>query len=140
MTIRKISGTVTLLAVATLALTLWIPGASAQTKLFKFQIPFDFYAGEQSMPAGTYTVAYNPLGRTTQIYDDSGHVKTMLPIPTVRNPIGNNRMVFNRYGTVNFLSEIQWADSSMGLRVRESSLEREAKLNNASIKVAVQPR
>ena len=140
MTTRKISGKLTILAVATLALALFVTGATAQARWFKLQIPFDFYAGELLMPAGTYTVAYNAQARSTQISDDSGHVQTLLPITTAANPIGNNRMIFHRYGTVNFLSEMQWADSSIGLRVRESSLEREAKLNNGSLKVALQSR
>ena len=56
------------------------------------------------------------------------------------NAIGNNRMVFNRYGSMTFLSEIQWALSETGYKVRESNLERETRLGTSPVRVAVQPK
>ena len=65
MTKRNILETVTVVAITALALTVFVPAASAQQgKTFHFLVPFDFYAGATLMPAGEYTavltVAYGP--------------------------------------------------------------------------------
>lgn len=139
MTNRRLSETATVIAIAALAFTIFAPGAFAQGKHFTFQIPFDFYAGTRLMPAGSYTVEHNTIGGAAQIYDRDGHVATVLAQPGNNNVIGNNRIVFNRYGSMTFLSEIQWANSGTGYRVRESKLERETRLGASPVRVAVQP-
>jgi hypothetical protein len=141
MTKGKLFETVTMFAIAALVLAAFVPAASAQAgKSFRFVIPFDFYAGAVLMPAGEYTVSQPPGTRATQIYDRDGHVTSVLPITGKSNPIGNNRMVFNRYGSMTFLSEIQWAQSETGYKLRETALERETRLGNAPVKVAIQPK
>ena len=140
MTKRNVLETVTVFAVAALALTAFVPAASAQGKTFSFVVPFDFYAGATLMPAGEYTVAQTPFTRATQIYDQKGHAASILPIVATSRLIGNNRMVFNRYGSMNFLSEIQWGHSDTGYKVRESNLERETRLGTSPVRVAVQPK
>ncbi len=141
MTKGRVFETVTVFAIAVLALTAIVPAASAQAgKSFRFIIPFDFYAGAVLMPAGEYTVEQTPGTRATQIYDRDGHVTSVLPIVGKNNPIGNNRMVFNRYGSMTFLSEIQWAQSETGYKLRESPLERETRLGNAPVRVAISPK
>ena len=141
MTKRNILGTVTVFAIAALALTAFVPAASAQqAKTFHFLVPFDFYAGATLMPAGEYTVAQTPFTRATQIYDRKGHVTSILPIVGTSRITGNNRMVFNRYGSMSFLTEIQWANSETGYKVRESDLERETRLGTSPVRVAVQPK
>jgi hypothetical protein len=140
MTKGRLLETVTVFAIAMLGLTALVPAAAAQSgKTFRFVIPFDFYAGAVLMPAGEYTVSQAPGTRATQIYDRNGHVTSILPIVGNSKPIGNNRMVFNRYGTMTFLSEIQWAQSETGYKLRESQLERETRLGNSPVRVAVQP-
>jgi hypothetical protein len=137
---RSVLGTVTVLAMAALALTAFVPATSAQGRTFSFLIPFDFYAGATLMPAGEYTVSRTPFSRATQIYDQKGHVTSILPFVGTNRVIGNNRMVFNRYGSMNFLSELQWANSDTGYKVPESKLERETRLETSPVRVAVQPR
>jgi hypothetical protein len=141
MTKTRFLETVTVFAIAALSLIAVVPAASAQSgKTFNFVIPFEFYAGAALMPAGEYTVAQTPGSRATQIYDRKGHIASILPIVGSSKLIGNNRMVFNRYGTMNFLSEIQWAHSETGYKVRESNLERETRLGTSPVRVAVQPK
>src|SRR5262245_49271866 len=139
MTKRKFLETVSVLGIAAL-LTAFVPAASAQSKTFSFVIPFDFYAGAVLMPAGEYTVQQSPFSRATQIYDRKGHVTSILPIVASSHLIGNNRMVFNRYGSMNFLSELQWGHSETGYKVRESELERETRLGTSPVRIAVQPK
>ena len=141
MTKTKFFETVTVVAIAALGLIALVPAASAQNgKTFNLVVPFDFYAGTVLMPAGQYTVAQVGSTRATQIYDRNGHITSLLPIVGTSNVIGNHRMVFNRYGNMNFLAEIQWANSETGYKVRESPLEREARLGNSPVKVAVEPK
>ena len=121
MTKAKFFETVTVVAIAALGLIALVPAASAQNgKTFNLVVPFDFYAGAVLMPAGQYTVAQVGSTRATQIYDRNGHITSILPIVGTSNAIGNHRMVFNRYGTMHFLAEIQWANSETGYKVRES--------------------
>ena len=139
MTKTKLFETVTVFAIAALGLIAFVPAASAQNgKTFNLVVPFEFYAGAALMPAGEYTVAQTPNTRATQVYDRKGHIASILPIVGKSNAIGNNRMVFNRYGTMSFLSEIQWANSETGYKVQESKLERETRLGNSPVRVAVQ--
>jgi hypothetical protein len=141
MTKRNILETVTVLAMAAFVMTVFVPAASAQQgKTFSFVVPFDFYAGTLLMPAGEYTVAQSPFSRATQIYDRKGHATSILPIVGQNRAIGNNRMVFNRYGSMNFLTEIQWAHTETGYKVRESDLERETRLGTSPVRVAVTPK
>ena len=140
MTKRNVLETVTVFAIAALALTAFVPTASAQGKTFSFLVPFDFYAGAALMPAGEYTVSQTPFTRATQIYDRKGHATSILPIVGTSHLIGNNRMIFNRYGSMNFLSEIQWGHSDTGYKVRESNLERETRLGTSPVRVALQPK
>ena len=141
MTKRKFFETVTVVAIAALGLIALVPAASAQNgKTFDLVVPFDFYAGTVLMPAGQYTVAQVASSRATQIYDRNGHITSLLPIVGTSNAIGKHRMVFNRYGTMNFLAEIQWAHSETGYKIRESALEREARLGNSPVRVAVEPK
>jgi hypothetical protein len=140
MTKRNVLGTVTVLAMAALALTAFVPATSAQGRTFSFLIPFDFYAGAALMPAGEYIVSQTAFSRATQIYDQKGHVTSILPIVGTNRVIGNNRMVFNRYGSMNFLSELQWANSDTGYKLPESKLERETRLETSPVRVAVHPR
>ena len=141
MTKTRFFETVTVFAIAVLGLIALVTPASAQNgKTFNFVVPFEFYAGTALMPAGVYTITQSSFSRATQIYDRNGHVTSILPIVGTANTIGNNRMVFNRYGTMNFLSEIQWANSETGYKVRESKLERETRLGTSPVRVAVQPK
>jgi len=141
MTKTKLFETVTVFAIAALGLIAFVPAASAQNgKTFNLVVPFEFYAGAALMPAGEYTVAQTPNTRATQVSDRKGHTANILPIMGKSNAIGNNRMVFNRYGTMSFLSEIQWANSDTGYKVQESKLERETRLGNSPVRVAVQPK
>ena len=140
MTKRNVLETVTVFAITALALTAFVPAASAQGKTFNLLVPFDFYAGAILMPAGEYTVSQTPFTRATQINDQKGHATSILPIVATSHLIGNNRMVFNRYGSMNFLSEIQWGHSDTGYKVRESNFERETRLGSSPVRVAVQPK
>ena len=123
-----------------MALSAFVPAAPAQSGTIKFKIPFDFYAGGVMMPAGEYTISNNPASKATQIYDRAGHVTTVLHTVGTSRAIANNRMVFNRYGSMTFLSEVQWAQSEDGFRLRESKLERETRLGTSPVRVAVQPK
>jgi hypothetical protein len=140
MTKRMILETVTVFTIAAVALTAFAPAASAQSGTLKFKIPFDFYAGGTLMPAGEYSISTDNVAKATQIYDRAGHVTTVLHTASIGRAIDNHRMVFNRYGTMTFLSEVQWATSDTGFRLRESKLERETRLVTPPVRVAVQPK
>ena len=139
MTNRKLTETITVLAIAVLALTVFAPGISAQAKYARMEIPFDFYVGSALMPAGPYSIAHDSNLRAVQIVGRNGHAVTFLPLQSQGRATDKNRLVFNRYGALNFLSEMQLADSSASLKVRASKLELEARLAKRPTQVTVHP-
>lgn len=92
------------------------------------EIPFDFYVGGKTMPAGEYTV------RTVTTSDDSGLqlrsaagsesviILTHAAQARSRRP-GPARLVFNRYGDQRFLSVV-WRSGGDGRELRLSKRER----------------
>ena len=103
--------------------------AYAQSVKLRVDIPFAFHAGEKTLPAGTYTVERR--GDAIRISDRNGHAAAVLA-NAVDNDGANlgNRVLFNRYGEMLFLSEVQWNGYSAARRVITSSAER--KLGEAS--------
>ena len=103
----------------------------AESRQLKANIPFDFHVGARSFPAGTYTVRLM-ASSVIQVRDEAGKVwmtEMSLPIwSDDRNP--NSRLVFNRYGNDQFLTQILWPGYNQGQGLIKSSLEREAATNS----------
>ena len=121
----------TMIAAAAALFALLSVGASAQTPngTMKFQIPFDFTVGGQTMPAGEYVVRL--LGRDSNlpavlIKSGDGRAARILQM----TPVDAKRMresatlVFNRYGSRHFLTQVWTPAERAGLKVRKSQAER----------------
>jgi hypothetical protein len=105
----------TAIVCAALLLTMFAPGSFGQSQDLRVQIPFDFYVGSRLLPAGTYQIKSTEQ-QAIFIYDGQGRVATALTHAHPKNVSNaNNRLVFNQYGTVYFLSASYW----QGYRGRE---------------------
>lgn len=93
-------------------------------------IPFEFSAGSQTLPAGEYTVRVtNPASdqRVVQIRSLNGSKHAVLQMHSVNGPAKDGaRLVFHRYGERYFLAQAWTAADSIGMEAPRSRAERGA--------------
>ena len=126
----RLFGLMSLIAIG--ALTLVSENVHAQSVRFSIKIPFDFYVGNQNMPAGWYEVRPLAAGSVLQFFERDGkHVSSVMTTGTsVQNNPVKDTVVFNRYGDQFFLSEVHWRGSLSGRTLTKSSREIEMARNS----------
>ena len=90
-------------------------------------IPFNFMSGEKELSAGRYRVArIDPAGTTISVrsVEDGEGAITMTNTINHLNPATQSKLVFHRYGTSYFLSEVWIEGDATGRQVRESKTEK----------------
>ena len=110
----------------------------AQSSELKADIPFDFYIGGRSFPAGTYTVRLT-AGSAIQVQGQSGNnsmIAMSLPISN-DDRIPDSRLVFNQYGNDHFLTEVRWRGYNLGRGLIKSSRELELAKNSVETRRTV---
>ncbi len=118
-----------LLRIATLLAVVGVLAASAQSlgQVITTNVPFAFRAGDQSLPAGKYTLVSNLVNGTVLIRADEGKDQMFI----LTNACGgskaseNAKLVFHRYGDQYFLSQVWHPGYSQGRELPRSSAERE---------------
>jgi len=109
---------VTMLAVVS------VPVVAHAQAVMKVTIPFDFYVGSQSFPAGDYQVQVS--NAYVKVFDAKGHSSFALTTPVAnRGAIGdgNGQLVFSRYDSYYFLSEVRRGGYSTAQGLTPSHLE-----------------
>jgi hypothetical protein len=89
------------------------------------KIPFDFAIGKVQFKAGTYSFK-KVTGNTLTVRDLNGKGTTLVDAPLTigsRDSKAGERLVFNRYGTQYFLSQV-WLSSDTGRQVFTSGAEK----------------
>ena len=122
---------ITVFAIATLALA----GQSfAQSKRVQATVPFDFTVGAKTLPAGTYTIKMDSGSHMIVIkhHDKPIAMLSLVDQDSNRSPQGG-RLLFHRYGTRYFLSEILCEDADMNLRIATSKTEKRVQLDFARL-------
>ena len=115
-----------MLRIASLA-TLLASGAWAQlTHPITADVPFDFTVGKSTFNAGKYQVQTSMPG-VLRVTSTDGKSSAMLIISPKRQAKTEQetKLVFNRYGTQYFLSEVWSAGTDTGIELRKSPAERE---------------
>jgi hypothetical protein len=91
-------------------------------------IPFNFVVGDKTLPAGEYVIRRNKRDSdTTWVIEQKGNGANavLLTRPTyAKNTQEENKLVFNRYMDVYFLSSIWTTGSNTGREVQLSNRER----------------
>ena len=130
LTIVGVVGAVALLGIPT--------AVQAQLGGMRANIPFDFYIGSQNFPAGQYTLQRTQNDSwVVRVSDLNGHNMVTMTIPiTSHSKNLDPELIFNRYGSYNFLSEVRWLGSPSAGQFRKSSLERDFAKNSAPERVA----
>jgi hypothetical protein len=133
-----------LIAAMTMAVTMTI-SASAQTNLagsdVKVTVPFSFYAGEHSLPAGVYTVKSDLAHKILILRsDEMPGIFLMTNRREANNTPEQGRLMFKRYGSNYFLEEVWVTGRAEGQEVRSGKLERELASKAQPVEVVmVQP-
>ena len=111
-----------------------VPGYGESTRL-SGTIPFAFVAGDQTLPAGEYTLASSQAGPGTWILNGKSKQAGLYLATTAGNHKTANespRLVFSRYGDQYFLSQIWIRDSDCVLQLPVSKTERSAAKTSAA--------
>ena len=121
---------IALLAIANFA----VAGTSfAQSKAVQAKVPFDFTVGNKVLPSGMYTIEEEspwfiviknhdkPVERVSVVERDGKKAAT------------GGKLIFHKYGSQYFLSEVLSDRANMNVRVPVSKTEKRVKLQEAMI-------
>jgi hypothetical protein len=97
----------------------------------RVNIPFDFVAGNTSLPAGEYWVETSGPTHTLLLIDrkdaiSSAFINTNAAVSA--GPQSESKLVFNRYGDRYFLSQVWTAGYSTGRQLMKTAREKEIAL------------
>ena len=121
---------IALLAIANFAMA----GTSlAQSNGVRANVPFDFTVGDKLLPAGTYTIKE----QSEHVIVIKNHDKPIATVSLVngdshKSPNGG-KLMFHRYGSQYFLSEILCDQADMNLEVPTSKTEKRTALQEAKL-------
>jgi hypothetical protein len=108
--------------------------------VIQVNIPFDFQAGNRTLPAGEYRIERlsAEMEGIQLIRQSDGKAATLVTTLPSESKDGTApaRLVFYRYGSEYFLSEI-WTDGTHGRRLHKSAREKEMASTLRSTEVAV---
>ena len=125
-------------ALSVFVLLLAVSAVAGPSDRLMAEIPFDFYIGEKSMPAGHYIVNSNITadGSVQLISSENSrhHVAVMTHLGDRRMYTRDeSKLVFNRYGNTYYLSQIWYSGgSSLSRELRVSKSEREMAMVNTA--------
>jgi len=109
----------TILTVAVLALPV-----CAQPPTAVADVPFGFVAGNATMPAGSYVVTVSTSSFTVALVGADLHTHFLTSIPTgVLSSSQLPQLIFHRYGSHYFLSEIRTPSTSREFTMSRSERE-----------------
>jgi hypothetical protein len=119
------------LTIGALLLLVSIPNTYAQTTV-RATVPFAFTVGKTEVPAGTYTI--NPISPSVIAIRDRNTGKGVLSLVRPERPGSNDgtpKLVFNKYGSRYFLSQVSRGFGSDVVQLPTSKLEKELRIASA---------
>jgi len=123
--------TATLLILMFLGLT-GLAHAQMETTI-KAQVPFNFVANGETMPADECTIRFMVNGRTTLSISSGKQHTFAFPIADESsNGSKKTALVFHRYGDRYFLSGVE-REGRMSYQLRPSGVEKELRAQNLSV-------
>jgi hypothetical protein len=88
----------------------------------KANIPFNFYAGNQVMPAGTYSVGVDYANHLVIIRDQSDRHEMFLPGIMSDKGTEKPELVFDRLGDSYFLRDLKAVDAHVSFPIRKAEM------------------
>jgi hypothetical protein len=91
------------------------------------EVPFDFYVGNEAMPAGTYVIEANSAngGALTLANRTHGQQIVAPTTPAGQSVTGKSELVFSRVGDTYFLAKVWNGTSNTGRQLAVSATQRE---------------
>lgn len=107
----------------------------AQQPVVKANIPFNFTVGDQSMPAGEYTIS-SPLHHIIQVQSaDRKHVGMVVSTASFREPAASPALVFDKYGEYYFLHRIlSPTNTALNLDIPLGKAEKKVRTREATLR------
>jgi hypothetical protein len=94
-------------------------------------IPFEFMAGTNKLPAGTYNID-SPYPNVVRLQSTDRKASAMLIAHGTSSAAQREgRLLFNKYGNQHFLANVQGPGTNVGLGLRPSAAEREMSAQSA---------
>ncbi len=125
-----------MIAIGLLALAAVIP-VYGQMNGLRVDIPFAFRAGNETLPAGAYRIAIDPLAKRMEFRAEDGtgafltaHLSD--PDKTVETGV----VIFHRYGDNYFLRRVTGAGQAVSYELPKSGAERELAKTHSNVHVA----
>ena len=126
---------IALLAIAT---SMTAGNASAQSAVLKVDVPFDFSISNTSLPAGSYTLGFDPAHPNVLLIED--RAKSVRARAFVERGLIDrgtlHTVTFHRYRGQYFLSEIHLNSALEGVLLPETKVERQAVRSNQTEELA----
>jgi hypothetical protein len=118
-------------ALALFVASTFIAGGSAlaQDHVVKATVPFSFTVGDRTLPSGTYTISSgmtSPDVLEIRNWDKKVAILS-LGRPDQNNPRHENSLVFHKYGSQYFLSDIRSERDTMNIHLPTTKAEKRAK-------------
>jgi hypothetical protein len=105
--------------------------ASAQTKVIKAEVPFDYVVNGKTMLAGETSIKVDNDGQTILwITSENAHMVAVPHATQSAKASGMTKLVFHRYGDRYFLAGIESQGESRGYELPASKLEAELRAQN----------
>lgn len=102
------------------------PAAAAQSESVTVNIPFNFSANDQKLPAGRYHVSVESGRYLSFINMETGKNQQLMVLPAWKhNAQDQGRLIFRRYGSSNYLSQVWMPGQDAGSEFIRSRGERE---------------
>lgn len=121
---------IALLAIANFA----VAGTSfAQSRAVQAKVPFDFTVGNKLLPSGTYMIQEESTGYIVIRGHDKPIAMVSLVAQDGNKAADGGKLVFHKYGSQYFLSEILCDRANMNVQVPFSNTEKRVKLQEAMI-------
>jgi hypothetical protein len=125
---KKNMALLSLAAVLVLMTSAGVAGANAGMRI---QVPFDFYAGNQQLPAGDYTFSMESgliaTGSRVTIHTKDGKGICFLLTQPGKDETAT-RLLFNKYGNKHFLTSVSIRGFKAALRTTKLEQELRAQL------------
>ena len=130
---QLVKGFTMLFAIMTLAMVTAVASANGQSLTSRANVPFEFVVGDQSMPAGTYSVsAATSTGDATCIKGLDSKASAIRLTIRADGTAKHAKLVFHRYGQKYFLAQV-WSTSDDGRELVKSRQERAIQKENSRI-------
>jgi hypothetical protein len=100
--------------------TLFAGFGFAGTATMRISVPFDFYAGDQQLPAGEYTFQMgSPLAQTASVVTVRAKGGTGLCILATQpgTDAADAKLLFNKYGNKHFLTSVSIKGLKAGVQM-----------------------